>query len=216
MKKTLSNQAIGGQIFLADIEANPQPGPYSDAIAAARESGAEYWGIWNILAFRPRIAYHLCELSHEIMFEEAPISAALRELIAAYTSSLNRCEFCKNAHAAVASQLYQDENLVWSVLNDLENSPLEEKEKALLRFVRKLTIDSGSIALADVETLESAGWDDSSIYYAIAACALFNFYNRFVSGNGVGMISDQAFRHLSRRMAQKGYRREPPPQPAGT
>ncbi len=57
----------------------------------------------------------LVRLSHEIMHEDAPISMALRELIAAYTSSLNRCEFCMKAHAAVAAHLYKDEALVWSV-----------------------------------------------------------------------------------------------------
>lgn len=211
MEKAATKQRTGHHVFLTDVEANPQPGPYADAIAAATQSGAEYWGIWNLLAFRPRVAYHLCELSHEIMFEQAPIGSALRELIAAYTSSLNRCNFCMNAHAAVASHLYQDEKLVWRVLRDLESSPLAANEKALLRFVRKLTLNSGSIEIEDIAVLKSAGWDDASIYYAIAACALFSFYNRFVSGNGVGMVSAEAFGQLSRRMARQGYRRESSP-----
>jgi uncharacterized peroxidase-related enzyme len=202
----------GNHIFLADVEANPKPGPYADAIAAAKKAGTEYWGIWNILAFHPMASYHLCELSHELMFKEAPISAALRELIAAYTSSLNRCDFCMNAHAAVASHLYGDAEMVQSVLRDPESSALDEKDKALLRFVRKLTLDSGSIAQADTDALVLVGWDDASIYFAIGACALFNFYNRFVSGNGVKLVSDEAFSRLGARMAQAGYSREQPNQ----
>jgi uncharacterized peroxidase-related enzyme len=201
-------------IFLGDVEDNPQPGPYADAIAESRKTGAEYWGIWNILAFRPQAAYHLCELSHELMFEDAPIGSALRELIAAYTSSLNRCEFCMNAHASVASHLYEDKDLVWSVLRDLESSALPEKDKALLRFTSMLTLNSGSIAQADIDVLHEAGWDDTSIYYAIGVCALFNFYNRFVSGNGVKLVSEEAFRRLGERMARVGYHREQPPVPA--
>jgi uncharacterized peroxidase-related enzyme len=201
----------GTHIFLGGVEANPKPGPYADAITEAKRTGAEYWGIWNILAFHPQAAYHLCELSHELMFEDAPICPALRELIAAHTSSLNRCEFCMNAHASVASHLYGDEDLVWSVLRDLESSALTDKDKALLRFTGKLTLDSGSIAQADMDVLHQAGWDDTSIYYAIGACALFNFYNRFVSGNGVKLDSEEAFRRLGERMARVGYRREKPP-----
>ena len=200
-----------GRIFLCDVEANPQPGPYADAIAAAKKAGSEYWGIWNILAFRPQAAYHLCELSHELMFDEAPISAALRELIAAYTSSLNGCEFCMNAHAAVASHLYGDRELVWNVLHDLENSALPQGEKALLRFTSKLTLDPGSISQSDVDVLKACGWDDTSIFYAIGVSALFNFYNRFVSGNGVKLVSDESFRRLGERMAKAGYSREQPP-----
>jgi uncharacterized peroxidase-related enzyme len=142
------------------------------------------------------------------MHEDAPISIALRELIAAYTSSLNHCEFCMKAHAAVAAHLYKDEALVWSAIRDLEASSLPEKDKVIVRFVRKVTLESGSIDEDDIAILHAAGWDDTSIFYAIAACSLFNFYNRFVSANGVKPVSDQAFRRLAARMAEKGYVRE--------
>jgi uncharacterized peroxidase-related enzyme len=206
IKKTVEVDAPS--IYLADVENSPQPSPYFDLISAAKASGAEYWRIWNLLAFRPKMADHLARLSHEIMHEEAPISVALRELIATYTSSLNGCEFCMKAHAAVAVHLYKDEALVWNVVHDLEQSALPEPDKAMLRFVRKVTLDSGSINEEDVATLHSAGWEDTPIFYAIAVCALFGFYNRFVSANGVKPVSDQAFRWLGARMAEKGYVRE--------
>ena len=142
------------------------------------------------------------------MFVDAPISVALRELIAARTSSLNHCEFCLKAHAAVAAHLYNDEELVWSSVRDLESAALPEKDKAILRFTGKVTLNSASINEPDIATLHEAGWDDTSIFYAIAACALFNFYNRFVSANGVKTVSDKAFRRLAARMAEKGYIRE--------
>jgi uncharacterized peroxidase-related enzyme len=195
-------------LFLPEVENNPQPSPYLDLINAARSSGSEYWRIWNLLAFRPKAAYHLARFSHEIMHEEAPISPAMRELIAAYTSSLNHCEFCMKAHAAVAGHLLGDEALVWSVIKDLEASALEEKDKAILRFTRKLTLNSGAINEADFSLLQVVGWDDTSIYYAIAACGLFNFYNRFISGNGVRPVSDEAFRRFGARMAERGYVRD--------
>jgi uncharacterized peroxidase-related enzyme len=195
-------------MFLLDVENNPQPSPYFDLIASAKASGSEYWRIWNLLAFRPRIADHLARLSHEVMHEDAPISTALRELIATYTSSLNGCDFCMKAHAAVAAHLYRDEALVWSVVHNLEGASLPEKDKAILRFARKITLDSASINETDMAALHQYGWDDTGIFYAIAVCALFNFYNRFVSANGVKPVSDQAFRRLGARMAEKGYIRE--------
>lgn len=192
-------KSVGNHIFLAEVEASPQPGPYADAIATAKTTGTEFWGIWNVLAFHPQVAFQLCELSHQLMFQEAPISGALRELIAAYTSSLNRCDFCMNAHAAVAAHLFNDKELVESVLRDPENSSLKEMDKALLRFVRKLTLESGSIGVQDIDGLKAAGWNEISIYYAIGACALFDFYNRLVSGNGVKMVSEEAFHRLGER-----------------
>src|SRR5580698_5123547 len=119
-------------IFLRGVEADPKPSVYRDLIENARALGTDYWQIWHLLAFDPEAAHHLAALSHTLMHKECPISAGLRELIAAYTSSLNQCEFCMKAHAAVASQLLGDEALVWSVIDNLETSTLATKEKALL------------------------------------------------------------------------------------
>jgi uncharacterized peroxidase-related enzyme len=194
-------------IFLRGVEENPKPSVYRDLIENAKATGADYWQIWHLLAFDPEAAHHLAALSHTLMHKECPLSAGLRELTAAYTSSLNQCEFCMKAHAAVASKLLGDEALVWSVINDLDTSDLEDKEKALLRFVRKVTLDAASITAADTQQLNAAGWDDPSIYYAISACALFNFYNRWISASGVNPVSDAAFKNLASRMATVGYAR---------
>ena len=202
----MSSPAKVAHLFLRGVEENPQPSPYADAIAHARSSGIEYWGIWNLLAFRPQTAHHLAALSHEIMFADAPINPALRELIAAYTSSLNKCEFCMRAHAAVAAHTLGEE-LVWSVIRDLEASDLEEREKALLRFIGKLTLASGSVAETDIAVLHEAGWEDDAIFYAIEVCALFNFYNRYVSGSGVSLVSDESVKRLATRIAIHGYNR---------
>jgi alkylhydroperoxidase family enzyme len=90
----------------------------------------------------------------------------------------------------------------------METSQLEEKEKALLRFVRKVTLESAAITQADTEHLRNIGWQDAAIFYAITACALFNFYNRWVSASGVHAVSDEAFRRLAAPMAERGYLRK--------
>ncbi len=194
-------------MFLRGVEENPKPSTYRDLIENAKASGADYWQIWHLLAFDPEAAHHLAALSHTLMHKECPISAGFRELIAAYTSSLNQCEFCMKAHAAVAAKLLGDEALVWGVIRDLEASDLEGKDKALLRFVRKVTLAPASITAADTQQLNVAGWDDASIFYAISACALFNFYNRWISASGVNPVSDEAFKNLASRMATSGYAR---------
>ena len=109
----------------------------------------------------------------------------MRELIAAYTLYQNQCGFCANSHASAASALLGDETLVWDVLRDLEGSPLPEKEKVLLRFVGKVTTNLPAVQRDDVAALQAAGWDDEAIYYAITTCALFNFYNRWITATGV-------------------------------
>jgi alkylhydroperoxidase family enzyme len=97
---------------------------------------------------------------------------------------------------------------VRGVLGDLESSQLEEKDKALLRFVRKVNLDSPRISTADMQPLYAAGWDDEAIYYAITVCALFNFYNRWIDATGVHPLSEEAHREGGRRTAAHGYVRK--------
>jgi len=91
------------------------------------------------------------------------------------------------------------------VLRDLESSPLDEKHKALFRFVDKINHDSPRITPEDMKPLYAAGWDDEAIYYAITVCALFNFYNRWIDASGVHEMSEEAHRAGGKRTAQHGY-----------
>jgi alkylhydroperoxidase family enzyme len=100
------------------------------------------------------------------------------------------------------------EELVWSALRDLESSALEEKEKALLRFVDKVNHDSPRITPEDMQPLYAVGWTDEAIYFALTVCALFNFYNRWIDASGVHALSDEAHREGGKRTAAHGYVRK--------
>lgn len=94
---------------------------------------------------------------------------------------------------------------MWAVLRDLESSPLDEKHKAMFRFVAKVNRESPRITSADMVPLHDAGWDDEAIYLAITVCALFNFYNRWIDATGVHAMSEEAHREGGRRTAVHGY-----------
>jgi alkylhydroperoxidase family enzyme len=104
--------------------------------------------------------------------------------------------------------LLGSEDLVWAVLRDLENSPLDEKEKRLFRFVSKVNRNSVDISADDMKPLYDAGWTDADIYCAITVCALFNFYNRWIDASGVPALSDEAHRQGAKRSAATGYVRK--------
>ena len=93
------------------------------------------------------------------------------------------------------------------VLRDLETSELDERHKALLRFVDKVNHDSPTITAEDMKPLYAAGWNDEAIYFAITVCALFNFYNRWIDASGVHALSDEAHREGGKRTAKHGYAR---------
>ena len=80
-------------MFLPEVQANPQPGPFRDLLCTMRAQGWEYSQIWHLFAFRPQATQHLARFTQEIMRGEAPIAPGMRELIAAYTSYRNDCPF---------------------------------------------------------------------------------------------------------------------------
>jgi uncharacterized peroxidase-related enzyme len=204
----MTNATAMEPIYLPGVENNPQPSPYLDLINAAKataESGSEYWQIWHLLAFRPDMTIHLGRFTHAVMYEPGPIGPSLRELIATYTSSLNECQFCMRSHAAVTAQLLNDAGLVQQVINDLDTAPIPDTEKALLRFVRKVTLDSCKITRDDMEPLYAHGWDDAAIYYAITVSALFNFYNRWINATGVHPVSAENHALHAAKIAIRGY-----------
>lgn len=195
-------------MFLPGVEENPQPSPYRELIRNAQDSGREYSQIWHLFAFDPDANTHLARFTQAVMRDPSPLSPALRELIAAYVSSLNKCDFCMKSHAAVAAELLGGDQIVKHVLHDVESSPIEEKEKVLLRFVKKITIHLPDIRQDDVERVRDSGWTDAAIYYAITTCALFNFYNRWVSATGVHAVSDESHRSRAKLVAREGYVRK--------
>lgn len=192
-------------MYLPEVEAHPQPSPYADLIRVTQAAGREYWQIWHLFAFRPGITSHLASFTEGVMRAPSSVSLGLRELIAAYTSWTNECEFCWRSHAAVAAELLGSEDLVHAVLRDLESSPLPENEKALLRFAVRITKHLPEMGESDIKKLHALGWTDEAIYFTILVVSLFNFYNRWVTTSGVHPVSDETHRSHGKRLALSGY-----------
>jgi hypothetical protein len=80
-------------MFLKDIEAHQGDDNYTHAIEMMKRAGPEYPQILHMFSYKMNATAHLERFTQEIMREAAPLSPGIRELIAAYTSKLNRCPF---------------------------------------------------------------------------------------------------------------------------
>ena len=76
-----------------------------------------------------------------------------------------------------------------------------------MHFLDKVNHDSPQISPEDIAPLHAAGWSDEAIYYAISVCALFNFYNRWITATGVPEMSAEAHRQQGKHLAH-GYIRD--------
>ena len=80
-------------MFLRDVEAHRGEDNHSKAIEMMKKAGPEYPQILHMFSFKMEATVHLERFTQQMMREAAPLTPGLRELIAAYTSSLNQCPF---------------------------------------------------------------------------------------------------------------------------
>lgn len=129
---------------------------------------------------RPLLEYH-----DRTLRDESPLTVGERELIAAYVSALNACDFCHGAHAIAANVHGVPEKLIEELIRDPDTASVELKLKPLLAYVAKLTKTPSQIAPSDATAIYDAGWDERALFDAISVCALFNMMNRIVLGSGI-------------------------------
>ncbi|MCX6367886.1 MAG: hypothetical protein NTX57_14450 [Armatimonadetes bacterium] len=63
---------------------------------------------------------------------------------------------------------------------------LAPKERELLKFVKRLTLEPAKTSDLDIEALRKAGWTDEQIFEAAFDTALFAFFNRMADAYGLG------------------------------
>jgi uncharacterized peroxidase-related enzyme len=68
---------------------------------------------------------------------------------------------------------------------NLEKAQLSEGERALLDYVKVLTLEPAKVKDADVERLRRTGWTDEQIFEASFITALFAFFNRMADAYGL-------------------------------
>jgi len=158
-----------------------------------------------VLGRYPKQARPLAELTEILMRSgECEFSSDQRELIAAYVSGVNNCTYCFNTHKATAEAFGVEEDLLSAMLEDLDNAPVTEKLKPVLRYVRKLTETPSRMVKNDVDAIFDAGWNEDSFHYSVMICAMFNFMNRLMDGYGI-KNTDEFRRSRGRMLATTGY-----------
>lgn len=158
------------------------------------------------MQFRPETGKPLYELAQVLLRGPSPLRAADRELIAAYVSRRNECDFCSNSHAAAARCLYGDDDPVDAVLGNMDQSPVSEKLKALLAIAGKVQVLGKEVLPTDIERARALGADDREIHDTVLIAAAFCMFNRYVDGLAAFTPTDPAeYAAMGKRMATNGY-----------
>jgi uncharacterized peroxidase-related enzyme len=161
-------------------------------------------GLLQIFQVFPERARPLLEYHEVLLRGDSPFTAGERELIAAYVSGLNNCNYCRAVHSQTAVALGISSDVMANVISGAQSVDISGRIGPVLAFVRKLTLSPGEITAADVNTILASGWDDRALHDAVAICGLFNLMNRLV--NGLGFEALESYTKMAaQRLASGGY-----------
>jgi uncharacterized peroxidase-related enzyme len=124
-------------------------------------------------------------LADTVLRGPSSLTRADRELIAAYVSAGNGCDFCKNVHAAACRHLLGERApLLDAVLADPNTAGLDDELRALLVIAGKVRRSGRLVSPDDLARARAAGADDKAVHDTVLLAAVMCMLNRYVDGFG--------------------------------
>lgn len=170
------------------------------------KTGINQPGIVELLFYKGTTGKALSNLAETLLRGPSGLSAGERELIAAYVSKLNDCDFCHDSHSAAASTHLDDQGkTITCLVADPESAPVTDKMKYLLKIAAKVQKSGKAVCQEDVDLAMQHGATDQDVHDAVLVAAAFCMYNRYVDGLGTIPAKKEQYPEMGRRLAKKGY-----------
>ncbi len=153
----------------------------------------------NRPAGRALVEYHVATLR-----QPSDFTPDQRELIAAYVSALNACQYCAGVHTVTAEAFGIPAGTVAALVDNIDTAPIDDKIRPILRYARKLTLEPAKMVQADADAVFAAGWTEQALHDAVNTICLFNFMNRLLEGHGV-KGSTEVYADRGKALMSDGY-----------
>ena len=150
------------------------------------------------------LAQPIVRYQQQLLRGPSPLTPEQREMIGAYVSSLNACQFCFGVHTAVAERFGVAPETIERLTGEGPAAAVDAKFAALLDYVGKLTREPAKITAKDAEAVYAAGWDDTALFHAVLVAGFFNFFNRLADGLGLE-IDDETRARAAQGLHEVGY-----------
>lgn len=145
------------------------------------------------------------KVTQEAMRGPSAWSIGDRELMAAFVSKTNECEYCVKTHSEVAAKAYNDRPKVMAALDDIDTAAIGEPLRSTLHMLRKLTLEH-TVGVDDMRALLTAGISREQIEDALAVCFTFGTMNRLADALEFSIGTPDAFAAGAQYLVSRGYR----------
>ncbi|CAN7305361.1 peroxidase-related enzyme [Bradyrhizobium sp. LjRoot220] len=150
-------------------------------ILAVQEKSGFVPNVFLTLAHRPEefrafFAYH-----DALMDKPGPISKAEREMIVVATSNANQCQYCVVAHGAILRIRAKNAQIADQVAVNYRKADITVRQKAMLDFAMKVSMQAYEVGDADIETLKRHDFTEEDAWDIAAIAAFFGMSNRLAN-----------------------------------
>jgi len=168
----------------------------NDIFNQARSPHGTLDNVMRIHSLRPSTMIgHLTLYKSVLHSDEITLPLWFLEVIAAYVSILNSCEYSLTHHWNNALALLGDRKRAEKIRTALRmqkfQTVFDKKEIAILNYSQKLTQSVREMEESDVEQLKREGCNDGEILEVNQVVAYFNYSNRLLNGLGVSLDGDK-------------------------
>jgi uncharacterized peroxidase-related enzyme len=176
------------------------PAALDEDLKAAYAKCVEKLGfVPNVLqaySLRPQKLRNFMAMYNELMLAPSGLSKLEREMVAVVVSSANRCYYCLVAHGQAVRKLSGDAELGEMMAMNYRVARLDRRQRAMLDFAWKLTVQPHDVGEADRAALAEAGFDAEGIFDLAETVAFFNLSNRMAYA--LDMMPNREYHRLDR------------------
>lgn len=162
----------------------------------AREKLGFVPNVFRAYSFRPERLSAWFNHYRQLHEPTEELSAAEREMIAVVVSMENGCLYCLVAHGAALREALGDPVLADRITLDYRRAGLNERLRAILDYVVKITNEPLECSPEDLEHLKSLGLSDVACWDIVEIASMYNFTNRM--SLACGKIPNEEYHALAR------------------
>ena len=172
------------------------PADIRERMMAVQEKAGFIPNVFIALARRPDEFRAFMDYHDALMEKEGGLTKAEREMIVVATSGHNHCQYCVIAHGAILRVRSKNPLLADQVAVNYRKADISERQKAMLDFAIKVSLESYKVDELDYKMLDDHNFTEEDIWDITAIAALFAMSNRLA--NTMGLRPNAEFYSLGR------------------
>lgn len=162
-------------------ELDELPEDVRERILAVQEKSGFVPNVFLALAHRPDEFRAFFHYHDALMEKDSGLTKGEREMIVVATSGLNQCIYCVVAHGAILRIREKNPLIADQVATNYRKADISARQKAMLDFAVKVSLNAQEINDADYEALRAHEFSDEDIWDIGAIAGFFALSNRLAN-----------------------------------